>query len=64
MDLAEYQVAKAANERKMQILRGALARSAEEEAMQRTRAEGGRPAGEVGRVGLRRISPCIRPPIG
>lgn len=39
MDLAEYREARAANERKAQVLRVTLARSAEEEALQRTRAE-------------------------
>ena len=39
MDLAEFGTARAANERAMQSLRQAMARSAEEEALQRTRAE-------------------------
>ena len=39
MDLVEYREARAANERKVQALREALARSAEEEALQRSRAE-------------------------
>ena len=39
MDLAEYREARAANERKMQAIRATLARSAEEEALQRTRAD-------------------------
>ena len=39
MDLVEYREARSANERKVQALREALARSAQEEALQRTRAE-------------------------
>ena len=39
MDLVEYREARSANERKVQALREALARSAEEEALHRTRAE-------------------------
>ncbi|MGA3221511.1 MAG: hypothetical protein ABSE77_20985 [Acidimicrobiales bacterium] len=39
MDLAEFRAAKAANDRAMQALREMMARSAEDEALQRTRAE-------------------------
>jgi hypothetical protein len=39
MDLEEFRAARAANERAMQSLRQAMAKSAEEEALQRTRAE-------------------------
>ena len=39
MDLAEYREARAANERKVQSLRETVAKSAEIEALQRTRAE-------------------------
>jgi hypothetical protein len=39
LDLAEFRAAKATNERAMQALRGTLAKSAEEEALLRTRAE-------------------------
>ena len=39
MELAEYREARAANERKLQAVRESLARSAEEEAMKRTRTE-------------------------
>ena len=39
MDLEEFRAARAANERAMQSLRKVMARSAEEEALQRTRAE-------------------------
>lgn len=39
LDLAEFRAAKATNERAMQALRGALATPAEDEAMQRARAE-------------------------
>jgi hypothetical protein len=39
LDLAEFRAAKATNDRAMQALRETLAKSAEDEAMQRTRAE-------------------------
>jgi len=39
LDLAEFRAAKATNDRAMQALRETLARSAEYEAMQRTRVE-------------------------
>ena len=38
-DLVDYQVAKAANDRAMQVLRETMARSADQEALERTRAE-------------------------
>ena len=39
MDLAEFRAAKAANDRKIEALRKVLAKSAEEEAQERARAE-------------------------
>jgi hypothetical protein len=39
MDLAEFRAAKAANDQKLRALRETMARSAEEEALRRTRAE-------------------------
>ena len=39
LDLTDFRAAKATNARAMQALRGTLARSAEDEAMQRARAE-------------------------
>ena len=39
LDLSEFRAAKAANDRKMQALRETMARSAEDEALERTRAE-------------------------
>ncbi len=39
LDLAEFRAAKAANDRAMQVLRDTMAKSAEDEALRRTRAE-------------------------